>query len=117
MQEFTTEKLTIFRKIHRNFGAQLALWKGIIRPEGSMNKYLIEGLVVGGLFTAAITWIAASDTLAEGGFALLASVVFGLAAGLCIGGLVAANFAMLGAEQKQVKEASATRPVTAHAHA
>jgi len=82
-----------------------------------MNKHVIQGLTVGGLFTIAITWIASADALAEGGLALLASVVFGLAAGLCIGGLVAANFAMLGAEQKQVKEASATRPVTAHAHA
>jgi hypothetical protein len=82
-----------------------------------MNKHVIQGLTVGGLFTIAITWIASADALAEGGLALLASMVFGLAAGLCIGGLVVANFAMLATEEKKVKKASATRPITAHAHA
>ncbi|HEY6364134.1 MAG TPA: hypothetical protein VI585_05015 [Candidatus Binatia bacterium] len=51
-----------------------------------MNKHLLQGVVCGGIFAAAITWIAASDAMTEGGLALLASVVFGLAAGLCIGG-------------------------------
>jgi hypothetical protein len=82
-----------------------------------MNKHLIHGLAVGGIFTAAITWIAAADTLAEGGFALLASVVFGLAAGLCIGGLVAANFAMLAADEKKAETARTTQQIAAHAHA
>ncbi len=82
-----------------------------------MNKHLIHGLVVGGLFTAAITWIAASDTLAEGGFALLASAVFGLAAGLCIGGLIAANFAMLAAEEKKAAKVRETQQIAVHAHA
>jgi hypothetical protein len=60
-----------------------------------MNKHLLQGLIIGGVFAAVITWIAASDAIAAGlGLALLASVVFGLAAGLCIGGLIAANFAM-----------------------
>lgn len=65
-----------------------------------MSKYLIRGLFVGGIFAATITWVAASDTIAEGGFALLASVVFGLSAGFCIGGLIAANFAMLAVEEQ-----------------
>jgi hypothetical protein len=79
-----------------------------------MNKHLINGLIVGGIFTAVITWIAASDAIMEGfGLALLASVVFGLAAGLCIGGLIAANFAMLAEEEKEHQEAVAQR----HAHA
>jgi hypothetical protein len=52
-----------------------------------MNKHILHGLVCGGVFAAAITWIAASDAMTEGGLALLASAVFGLAAGLCIGGL------------------------------
>ncbi len=65
-----------------------------------MNKYLIRGLIVGGIFAATITWVAAFDTIAEGGFALLASVVFGLSAGLCIGGLIAANFAMLAVDER-----------------
>jgi MFS family permease len=79
-----------------------------------MNKHLLQGLIVGGIFAAVITWIAASDAIAEGlGLALLASVVFGLAAGLCIGGLIAANFAMLDLEEKEHEEAVAHR----HAHA
>lgn len=82
-----------------------------------MNKHLIHGLVVGGLFTAATTWVVVADTFAEGGFALLASAVFGLAAGLCIGGLIAANFAMLAAEEKEAETARATRQIAAHAHA
>jgi hypothetical protein len=71
-----------------------------------MSKYLIRGLLVGGIFAAAITWVAASDTIAEGGFALLASVVFGLSAGLCIGGLIAANFAMFAVEEQPPLSAS-----------
>lgn len=81
-----------------------------------MNKYLIRGLAVGSLFAAVITWVAAADTMAEGGFALLASVVFGLAAGICIGGLVAANFAMLAYERKTAEQPSA-EPSTPPAHA
>ncbi|HMA80902.1 MAG TPA: hypothetical protein VKR81_08420 [Candidatus Binatia bacterium] len=85
-----------------------------------MNKHLIQGIVVGGLFAAVITWVAASDALAVGGFALLASVVFGLAAGTCIGGLIAANFAMFMLEEHEAteaKKAGAHRQVAAHANA
>lgn len=85
-----------------------------------MNKHLIQGVIVGGLFAASITWVAALDTLAEGGFALLASVVFGLAAGICIGGLIAANFAMLAVEEQEAMESKKTgahRQVAAHANA
>jgi hypothetical protein len=85
-----------------------------------MNKHLIHGLAVGAVFTVMITWVAASDALAEGGLALLASIVFGLSAGLCIGGLIAANFAMLAAEEKVTKEkpvTSATPQTAAHVHA
>jgi len=52
-----------------------------------MNKHLIHGLIVGALFAVIITWVAALDAVEVGGLALLASVVFGLAAGLCIGAL------------------------------
>ncbi|MET0585474.1 MAG: hypothetical protein ABW099_11385 [Candidatus Binatia bacterium] len=38
-----------------------------------MNRHLLHGMVVGTIFTALITWVAASDTFAEGGYALLAS--------------------------------------------
>jgi hypothetical protein len=82
-----------------------------------MNKHLLQGLVCGGTFAAIITWVAASDTMTEGGFALLASVVFGLAAGLCIGGLIAANFALLAIEEKEAKEAVAHQPAEARAAA
>ena len=74
-----------------------------------MNKHLLQGVVCGGIFAVAITWIASSDAMTEGGLALLASAVFGLAAGLCIGGLIAANFAMLAVEEKEAKEAVAHR--------
>ena len=82
-----------------------------------MNKHLLQGLVCGGIFAAIITWVAASDTMTEGGFALLASVVFGLAAGLCIGGLIAANFALLAIEEKEKQGAVAHRPTEARAAA
>lgn len=79
-----------------------------------MNRHLIQGIVVGGLFALPIVWIAAADAVAVGDFrAILASVVFGLAAGLCIGALIAANFAMLAFEEKE--HAIAHRHSEAHA--
>ena len=81
-----------------------------------MNKHILHGVVCGGVFAAAITWIAASDAMTEGGLALLASAVFGSAAGLCIGGLIAANFAKLAIEEKEATEVVAHRteaPATA----
>ena len=80
-----------------------------------MNKYVVQGLIVGAVFAAPITWIAAADTFAEGGFALLASVVFGLAAGICVGGLITANFAMLAIEEKEHEAVVAHQQ--AHVHA
>jgi len=82
-----------------------------------MNKHLIQGLVSGGIFAAVITWVAASDAITEGGFALLASAIFGFAAGLCIGGLIAANFVLLAIEEKEKKEAIAHRSAEARAAA
>jgi hypothetical protein len=80
-----------------------------------MNKHLLQGLVCGVIFAAVITWVAASDAITEGGLALLGSAVFGLAAGLCIGGLIAANFAMLAIEEKKesVAHRAAETPATA----
>ena len=66
-----------------------------------MNKHLMHGILVGAVFAVAITWVAAADTFVEGGFALLASAVFGLSAGICIGGLIAANFAMLAVAENE----------------
>ena len=69
-----------------------------------MDKHIAMGVFVGGSFAATIASIAALDGLAAGGFVLLASVVFGLAAGLCIGGLIVANFAILAAEEKEKEQ-------------
>ncbi|HET7007499.1 MAG TPA: hypothetical protein VFK65_18485 [Candidatus Binatia bacterium] len=81
-----------------------------------MNRHLLQGIIVGGLFALPVTWIAASDALAAGSFPeILASAVFGLAAGLCVGGLIAANFAMLALEENE--SAVSQRQVQAHAHA
>lgn len=83
-----------------------------------MNRHLIQGIIVGGLFALPITWIAASDALADGNYLeILASAVFGLSAGLCIGALIAANFAMLALEEKEHAVAPQHRHVQAHVHA
>ena len=71
-----------------------------------MSKHLIRGLLVGGVFAATITGVATFDTIADGGFAMLASAIFGLSAGLCIGGLIAANFAMLAVDKEAHQTAS-----------
>jgi hypothetical protein len=81
-----------------------------------MNRHLFHGIVAGALFTIPITWIAAMDALAEGdALTILPCALFGLAAGLCIGALIAANFAMLEVEEKE--PATARRTVEAHEHA
>jgi Na+/glutamate symporter len=72
-----------------------------------VDKHVAMGVFVGGIFAANITSIAALDGFSAGGFVLLASVVFGLAAGLCIGGLIVANFAMLAVEEKEKEEVDA----------
>lgn len=83
-----------------------------------MKKHLVQGIIVGALFALPITWIAASDALAGGdALATLASAVFGLTAGLCIGGLIAANFAMFDLEEEERAHAPARRPAQAHANA
>jgi hypothetical protein len=83
----------------------------------AMNKHIFQGLVCGGIFASIITWIAVSEAITEGGFALLASAVFGLAAGLCIGGLIAANFVMMAVEEREKSEAVAHRATEARATA
>jgi hypothetical protein len=80
-----------------------------------MNRHLFHGIIAGALFAAPITWIAASDALAEGdALTVLPCALFGLAAGLCIGALIAANFAMFELEEKE--HAPARRSVEAHGH-
>ena len=82
-----------------------------------MNKHLTHGIIVGTLFAIPIAWIASLDAVAEGNaLAILATSVFGLAAGLCIGALIAANFAMLALEEKADEHTAAHEAVEAHAH-
>lgn len=76
-----------------------------------MHKHRLHGVIVGGIFAALITWVAGSDTVAEGGFALSASLVFGLSAGLCIGALIAANFFLLAGEEEHTAVKPTATPV------
>ncbi|HEX6438271.1 MAG TPA: hypothetical protein VF182_14120 [Candidatus Binatia bacterium] len=80
-------------------------------------KTTVLGFLVGAIFTIVITAVAALDAFAAGGLVLLASVVAGLAAGLCIGGLIAANFAMLATGEKETEEVIAHSPNAAGAAA
>ena len=81
-----------------------------------MKRHLIHGIIVGALFALPITWIAASDAVADGdALTIFSTAIFGLAAGLCVGALIAANFAMLDLEEEK-EHAPARRPVEAHAH-
>ena len=80
-------------------------------------KTTMMGYLVGGMFTAVITAIPTLDAFSAGGLVLLASAVAGLAAGLCIGGLIAANFAMLATEEKETEEVVARSPSASHAAA
>jgi hypothetical protein len=82
-----------------------------------MHNHTSTGIVIGGMFAAVITWIALSDSFDAGGFALLASTVFGLAAGLCIGALIASNFVMLDLEEREHAAAKEHSRSQAHAHA
>jgi hypothetical protein len=59
----------------------------------------------------------ASGAITVGGSALLTSAVFGLPAGLCIGGLIEANFVMMAVEEKEKREAVAHRTAAAPATA
>ncbi|HWP58629.1 MAG TPA: hypothetical protein VNL14_12130 [Candidatus Acidoferrales bacterium] len=69
----------------------------------AMNKHLVAGITVGVAFTVVIVSGAAASALAEGGAVLLAAAVDGLLAGVCIGALIGANFALAGAEKAEEK--------------
>ena len=78
-----------------------------------MHRHLFYGIIAGLLFAIPITSIAAMDSVADGDLVtIVPSVVFGLAAGLCIGALIAANFAMLDLEEKE--HVTAYRVAEAH---
>lgn len=82
-----------------------------------MHNHTSTGIVIGSIFGAVITWIAMSEAALVGGPALIASAVFGLAAGVCIAGLIAANFWLLDMEEREEAEANAHLHKEAHAHA
>jgi len=83
-----------------------------------MKRHLIHGIIVGALFAAPITAIAALDALADGTYLeILSTTVFGLAAGLCIGALIAVNFAMLDLAEEEKVHAPVRRPMAARANA
>jgi len=83
-----------------------------------MNKHLTHGIIVGAMFAIPITWIAALDAIADGdALTIIPCALFGLAAGLCIGALITANFAMLAIEEEKEGERKPARLlVEAHAH-
>lgn len=71
-----------------------------------MNRHLFQGIIAGLLFAIPITWIAASDAIAEGSaVTIVPTLLFGLTAGLIAGTLIAANFAMLDLEEKEHEHA------------
>ncbi len=73
-----------------------------------MIKHIMIAIFVGGVFAIVIAAIAGIRCLRCRRAVLLASLVAGLAAGLCIGGLIAANFVMLAQEEKEREKPSRT---------
>ena len=63
-----------------------------------MSKPVFLGLAVGAVFGLAIVYGAAAMAFDAGGFVLIAALVDGLLAALCIAGLIAANFALIAHE-------------------
>lgn len=82
-----------------------------------MHNHTSTGIAFGSIFGAVITWIAMSEAALVGGSALIVSAVFGLAAGGCVAGLIAANFWLLDMEERKEAEASAHLHTEAHARA
>jgi hypothetical protein len=68
-----------------------------------MSKLPVAGVIIGFVFTIVIVAGAAVSALPEGGTVLLAAVVDGLLAGICIGVLIGANFALAAVEQAETK--------------
>lgn len=69
-----------------------------------MSKHILAAVLAGVLSTWVIVWGAAVSAFPAGGAVLLAATVDGLLVGLCIGGLIGANFALAAIEEKKKKE-------------
>jgi hypothetical protein len=74
-----------------------------------MSKFPVAGIITGVVFTVVIVAGAAISALPEGGTVLLAAVVDGLLAGICIGALIGANFALAAIEQAETKQQAGER--------
>jgi membrane associated rhomboid family serine protease len=72
--------------------------------EKPVNRHLTTGIIAAVLFTLVIVWGAVASALPEGGTVLLAAAVDGLLAGVCIGALIGANFALAAVEKAERKE-------------
>ena len=79
-----------------------------------MSKNLLTGLVVGAAFCVAVMWGGVASALSAGGTVLLAVAVDTLMAGLAVGGLIAANFALHESEE-EIEEKAPARAREAHA--
>ena len=66
-----------------------------------MKNNFVTGLVVGAAFCVAVVWGAVASAISTGGTVLLAVAVDTLMAGLAVGGLIAANFALREADEER----------------
>ena len=72
-----------------------------------MKNNLVTGLVVGAVFCVAVVWGAVASAMSAEGTVLLAVVVDTLMAGLAVGGLIAANFALREADEEREEKVPA----------
>ena len=72
-----------------------------------MNNNLLTGLAVGAVFCVAVVWGAVAGALSAGGTVLLAVAVDALMAGLAVGGLIAANFALRESDEQSEEKVPA----------
>ena len=72
-----------------------------------MKNNFVTGLVVGAAFCVAVVWGAVASAISTGGTVLLAVAVDTLMAGLAVGGLIAANFALREADEQSEEKVTA----------
>jgi len=77
-----------------------------------MKNNFVTGLVVGAAFCVPVVWGAVASAISTGGTVLLTVAVDTLMAGLAVGGLIAANFAL-----REVDEQSEEKVPARAAHA
>jgi hypothetical protein len=77
----------------RSLSAQKEICARKRRKELAMQKHMLSGVIVGGLFGLVTAWIAMAPALPAGGLVALAAVFDGIMAGLGIGWLIGINIA------------------------